>query len=110
MRNFIKAGDNVSVTFPVAVASGGAVLIGAALFGVAQADTAQDAIGALLTVGVFLLPKAAGAIVPGDKLYWDSAAKVLTKTANGNVYVAVATRGAADAAPSVYARLNGVVI
>jgi predicted RecA/RadA family phage recombinase len=109
MQNFVKHGDNVTVTFPYASAAGGAVLVGAALFGVAQTATAQDAPGALLTTGVYSLPKAAVAIVPGDKLYWDNAAKVLTKTAAGNVYVAVATRAAIAGDGTVYARLNGVV-
>lgn len=87
MQNFVKHGDNVTVTFPYASAAGGAVLVGAALFGVAQTATAQDAPGALLTTGVYSLPK----------------------TAAGNVYVAVATRAALAGDGTVYARLNGVV-
>ncbi|WP_394648899.1 DUF2190 family protein [uncultured Sphingomonas sp.] len=111
MRNFIKGGENVNVTLPYAVAPGGGVQVGAALFGVAPQGGGQNAVAAIETVGVFALPKAAGlAIVAGDKLYWDNAAKVMTKTAAGNVYVAVAVRDAAAGDATVQARLNGVVI
>lgn len=110
MRNFIKSGANVNVTFPYDVASGGGVQVGAALFGIAATALAQGAVGAIELVGVYTLPKAAGAIVAGDKLYWDNAAKVLTKTAGGNLYVAVATRDAATGDAIVHARLNGIAI
>lgn len=109
MKNFIKEGDNVTAPFPYAVASGGGVQVGAALFGVSPNTVAQNESAAILTVGVFRLPKAAAlAIAIGDKLYWDNAAKVLNKTAAGNLYVAVATRAAAAADTTVHARLNGV--
>lgn len=110
MRNFIKGGENVNVTLPYAVAPGGGVQVGAALFGVAANGGDQNVVAAIETVGVFTLPKAAGAIVAGDKLYWDNAAKNLTKTANANIYVAVAMRDAAAGDVIVRARLNGVAI
>lgn len=109
MRNFIQKGDNVDVIFPAAVSAGAGVLIGA-LFGVASCDQAQGSLGSLVTNGVFQLPKAAGAVAVGAKLYWDDAAKKLTTTAAGNTYVAVALAAAAAGAIVVVARLNGFVV
>ncbi len=110
MRNFIETGDQPRVLFPVATASGGAVLIGPGLFGVAAGDMAAGAMGVLRTVGVYMLPKVANVpIVAGAKLYYDATARVLTTAASGNSYVAAAlnTAGAADTV--VMARLNGKV-
>lgn len=110
MRNFIKGGENVNVTLPYKVGPGGGVQVGAALFGVAPQGGEQNTVAAIETVGVFSLPKAAGAVSVGDKLYWDNAAKNLTKTAAGNIYVAVAARDAAAGDATVVVRLNGVAI
>lgn len=109
MRNFIQKGENLNVVFPYAVTSGGGALIGAALFGIAACNQAQNSTGALVTNGVYELPKAAGAVAIGAKLYWDDAAKKLTTTAAGNTYVAVALAAAVAGAASVTARLNGFV-
>lgn len=109
MRNFIQKGDNINVAFPYAVNAGGGALIGA-LFGVAACNQAQGSTGTLVTVGVYDLPKAAGAVAIGAKLYWDDAAKKLTTTAAGNTYVAVALAAAVAGAASVTARLNGFVV
>ena len=109
MRNFIQRGENLNVAFPYAVNAGGGALIGA-LFGVAACNQAQGSLGALATTGVYELPKAAGAVAVGAKLYWDDAAKKLTPTAAGNTYVAVALAAAAAGAVSVTARLNGFVV
>lgn len=110
MRNYIQPGDNIDVPAPYAVASGGGALIGAALFGVAARDFASGAPGVFRTIGVFDLPKAAGAITAGAKLYWDNTARVLTTTATSNTYVAVAVQAVASAGLTVRARLNGVVV
>lgn len=52
MKNYVQSGDVVTVTAPVAVASGGFLSIGE-LSGFAQADAAQGADVALATRGVF---------------------------------------------------------
>lgn len=109
MRNFVSRGEKLNVVYPYAVNAGSGALIGA-LFGVAACNQAQGSAGALVTVGVYDLPKAAGAVAIGAKLYWDDAAKKLTTTAAGNTYVAVALAAAVAGAASVTARLNGFVV
>lgn len=95
MKNFLAAGEIVTVPAPATVASGDFVVVGA-FFGVAQADAASGADVSIVREGVFALPKTTGtAWTKGDPLYWDASAKKFTKTATGNVGYGVA---AADAA------------
>ncbi len=98
MKNFVQNGDNVDITAPYAVSSGGGVLVGA-LFGVAVADIADGAVGAIATKGVYSLTKATGAGTDGAQgavAYWDNSAKKVTgvstnNTAIGHFLVAAAT-------------------
>lgn len=110
MRNYIQKGDAPDVVFLTVAKAGDAVLIGDALFGVVPNDQAAGTSGPLATVGMFDLPKAAGEIAPGKKLFWDAAAGVLTTAGSGKPYVATAPRGAPAGAATVVARLNGIVI
>ncbi|MEZ0495983.1 DUF2190 family protein [Sphingomonas sp. IW22] len=96
--------------YPVASAAGNGVLIGPGLFGVAPVDSPEGMVGPLAVTGVFDLPKAAGEIAPGAKLFWDNANRRLTTTASGNPYVGAATIGAAVDAATVQIRLNGATI
>lgn len=106
MKNFVQNGDNLTLTAPVALASGAAALIGS-IFGVASADAANGAPVVLVTRGVFTLPKATGeAWTEGVKLYWDNTNRRLTTTSAGNTLVAVATAAAASAATSGNAKLG----
>lgn len=110
MRNFIESGEQPTVTLPYAVAAGGGVLVGEALFGVAANDCATGAQGVIRTVGVYDLFKVAGAISNGAKLYWDNTAKAITTTASGNKFVGVAIAPAASADTIARIRLNGFAI
>jgi predicted RecA/RadA family phage recombinase len=56
--------------------------------------------------GVFSVPKAAGAVTQGAKLYWDAANSVLTTTASGNTVVGVAAAAAAGGDARVSILLN----
>ena len=102
MKNYIQLGDNLTLPAPAAVASGEATLIGA-VFGVASVAGAQGEDVSFVRVGVFALPKAAGAAwAAGQKLYWDAAAKNVTATANANLIGAAAAAAAsADTSGSV---------
>lgn len=81
MKNFIQPGNTITLTAPAIVAGGGVVVVGS-IFGVASGDAAVGADVEVALTGVFELPKVTtDAVAAGDKLYWDSAAGKLTKTA-----------------------------
>lgn len=72
MKNFVQAGEAVTVPAPADVLSGDGVLIGS-LFGIANADAANGADVVLSTEGVFELPKvSAQAWTIGAPIFWDS--------------------------------------
>jgi len=106
MKNFVAAGSAITVPAPAAVSSGAGVLVGA-IFGVANGSATSGADVVLSVVGVFDLPKAAGAITLGAAIYWDNSAKAVTTTATDNTRIgaAVAAAGAGDATERV--RLAG---
>lgn len=107
MRNYVQRGDTLDVTAAAIVASGDVVVIGS-IIGVSNVDAAIGEKFALDVVGVFNLPKVSAlAINLGDKVYWDSANKVVTKTAGGNTLLGVATESVPNPSPAVSVRLNG---
>lgn len=107
MRNFVQTGDTLTFTSPDPVTSGQGVTMNA-LFGVAaSAAPAGDPFEAAV-VGVFELPKAAGAIDAGAKVYWKADTSNVTTTATGNKLIGAATEAAVDTAAVVRVRLNGI--
>ena len=107
MRNYVQRGDTLTLTAPAAVASGDVVIVGS-IIGVANGAVAIGAPVDLDVVGVFTLPKVSAlAINAGDAVYWDSAARAVTKTAGGNTKLGVATEAVANPSASVSVRLNG---
>ncbi|USI71621.1 DUF2190 family protein [Sphingomonas morindae] len=108
MNNFRHPGDVCTFAAPYAVASGGGFLVGA-LFAVALIAAAPNAPVEGRVTGVVVLPKAAGAVTPGQKLYWDDGAKVVTTTAQGNTLIGAALSTQAAGDPNVTVRLNGTV-
>lgn len=111
MKNYIQAGDTVTLTAPSGgIASGGALLVGA-IFGVAAFAAAEGDEVEAATVGVFELAKTAGqAFAQGDKVYFDSTAKTVTSTASGNKLIGAALVAAAGSEEVVRVRLNGVSV
>lgn len=105
MKNFVQPGDNLELSAPRALVSGAGFLVGA-IFAVASTDAATGATVVGVTRGVFDLPKAAGAIAQGQKVYWDNAASNLTTTAAGNMLIGVATQGAAAGDATARMKLN----
>lgn len=110
MKNFVRRGDVIN--YPNAsgdtITSGTLVLAGS-FAGVAVADIADGDTGVLNLTGVYALPKAAGAVTQGAKLYYDATNKVLTTTASGNTLCAVATDAALTGDATVNAALtNGL--
>ncbi len=107
MRNFVQRGDTLTVPAPREVTSGEGVIIGS-IFGVANEDAIATAPVDLDVEGVFSLPKVAAlAIGVGDVVYWDDAARLVTKTAGSNTRIGVATEAVLNPSPSVSVRLNG---
>jgi predicted RecA/RadA family phage recombinase len=107
LKNYIQAGENLTLAAPYDVSSGDGALVGA-IFGVAAGDALSGADVDMVTRGVFTLPKTSAlAISIGDKLYWDNTAKVVNKTSSGNTLVGVAVSAADNPSSTVDVRLNG---
>lgn len=107
MRNHVQPGNTLTLTAPAEIISGGVVIVGS-IIGVANGDAANGAPVDVDVVGVFRLPKVSAlAIAAGDVVYWDSANKLVTKTASGNTKLGVATEVAANPSGNVAVRLNG---
>lgn len=104
-KNFIQEGKVLDYTAAADIASGQFVLVGT-VGAVAIADIANGATGPVQVVGVFSVPKAAGAVTQGAKLYWDAANSLLTTTASGNTVVGVAAAAAAGGDARVSILLN----
>lgn len=109
MKNFVQPGEIIDYTPAAAVGSGAVVIIGT-LIGVACADIAANATGAVAVEGVFDLPKKAGtAITDGARLTWsvaDSAFTVGAGVAGDTLGGAVAIAAAASADTVVRAKLQ----
>lgn len=87
MKNDIQEGSALEVIAPAAVVSGQAVLYGKML-GIHVSDAALGEETVVHVKGVCSVPKVgATAMNFGDELYWDDAAKNLTKTVGANVFV-----------------------
>ncbi len=105
MKNFIQAGNAVTVTAPATFASGDGVKVGS-LFGIAATNAASGESVEIATVGVYELPKVTtDAFVVGDKVYWADATKNVTSTASGNLLIGQAVSDAGNPSASVAVRL-----
>ncbi len=109
MKNYLQLGDNLTLPAPRALASGAGALVGT-IFGVASTDAAQGEDTSFVRVGVFTLPKAAGAAwTPGQKVYWDNAAFNVTTSASGTTAIGAAAAAAGSADTSGAVLLTGQV-
>lgn len=106
MKNYVRAGAQVSVAAPYDVASGGGALVGS-LFGVAVHSAASGAAVELALEGVFDLAKTASqAWTVGAKIYWDDTNKVCTTTASTNKLIGVALVAVGSGAGEVIGRVR----
>lgn len=109
MRNYVQAGEHLTLTMAAAVASGQGVMVGA-IFGVAQGAAAQNEQVVLVRRGVFTLPKvAAQAWTAGQKIYWHSEDAVCTTTASGNTLIGAAAEPATNPSAAGMVLLDGVI-
>lgn len=106
MKNYVQRGDTLTLTAPETVVSGALLIVGS-FVGVAahDADNGDDVETSL--TGVFTLPKAAGALSQGAKLYWDSANKNVVSVASGNTLIGHAVTVSASGSSEVNVRLIG---
>jgi predicted RecA/RadA family phage recombinase len=95
MKNFVKRGEVIDYVNLSGsdINSGDFVFVGS-LFGVAQTDIANGATGAVLLKGAVILPKAAGAIAQGAKVYWITGTLNVTATATSNTFIGYAVSAA----------------
>jgi len=105
---FIHNGDTIDFTPGTNVAAGD-VVVQNDLVGVAKRDIPTGTLGSLAVVGVFDVPKAAGAgtaIASGAKVYWNATAQQATTTASGNKYLGKTVKATVDADATVRVRLE----
>lgn len=106
MKNFRHEGRLVPCVAPAGgVVSSGGYKIGD-LFGVAATTAAEGVPFELAVEGVYTLPKAAGAIGQGVKVYWSSADGNVTTTAGGNTLIGHAVGNHADGAAALDVRVS----
>jgi len=106
MKNFVQEGHVLDYTPGGNVASGAVVVIGVRV-GVAVADIAANATGALRVRGVVELAKlSSDTPAQGALLYWDAANSRLTTTASGNTLAGYAAKAAGNGATTVWLNLN----
>lgn len=108
MKNYVQAGNNLTLTAaPYAVESGDGALVGS-IFGVCASDAESGDEVDIVTVGVFTLPKTSAlAFAVGDKVYWDDGDRECNATASGNTLIGVAVSAAVNPSATVTVRLNG---
>ncbi|WP_426033204.1 DUF2190 family protein [Cypionkella sp. TWP1-2-1b2] len=107
MKNYVQAGENLTIPAPYAVTSGGGVKSGL-IFGVASGDAESGADVDVVTKGVFDLPKVSTNVFAiGAACYWDDTAKLITSTSSGNTKIGVAIEDVGNPSGSVNVRLNG---
>ncbi|VXC63372.1 DUF2190 family protein [Sphingomonas sp. AX6] len=109
MKNFVQQGNNLTLTAPRDLLSGVAFLVGA-IFAVASTTVKSGEPVAGVTEGVFDLPKAAGAVTAGQKLYWDNTAFNVTTTATNNTLIGAAIQAAASGDATVRVKLTGQIV
>ena len=108
MKNFVGRGENITLTAPYAVPSGGGFLVGS-LFAVASEAAANAATVVGVVKGEFSLTKNTGeAWTVGAKIYWDNTNKRCTTTSTSNTLIGVAI-AAALSADTVGTVLLGIV-
>lgn len=111
MKNFVDEGDIVEVELPYDVASGGGVLVGAQLFGVAVLGGLTGDTTRIKLTGTFdLVKKAEDAWNVGDGIYWNDTEKWCATSAPSSNLIGVAVRAEDAAAEVGRVRLSGCAL
>ena len=109
MKNYVQAGDNITITAAADLTSGDAVAAGL-LVGIAQETVLSGDDVVIVTKGVFEVPKtSAQAWTVGQAIYLiPSTGNFTTATTAGNIFCGVAVEAAANPSDTGLVRLNGV--
>lgn len=109
MRNFVGSGDIVTLTAPAGnVLTGVGYVIGA-MFVVAQSSVVAGRPFTGIREGIVSLPKPAGAITEGARLWWNNTTKqVATGSAVGLFPLGTAAAAALSGAATVEVALDGI--
>lgn len=108
-KNGIKDGKVLTVTAPVGGLESGQGYLFGDIFGVVLVDAAEAYDTEMQVDGCWSLSKVTGAIIAGQKLYWDNTQKKLTTTATGNKFVGNAIEAAATNDATAKVRLSATV-
>jgi predicted RecA/RadA family phage recombinase len=109
MKNFVQAGDIITVTAPYALAAGDGALVGS-IFGVAQNAAAISTDVELAVEGVFdITALSTDTATQGTKVYWDNTNKRITTTLTANTLVGAVTVAKASGATTARVRLDGCI-
>ena len=88
MKNYIQKGDSIELVAVAAIASGAIVEVGA-IAGISAGAYKIGETAVINLCGVYEVPKVAGAVTLGAKLYSDAAGKATT-TVGTNVFLGYA--------------------
>ena len=105
MASYFQDGDLIDYMPSSAVAAGDVVVLND-LVTVAPRPIAANALGAVAVEGVFVLPKASGAIGQGAIVYWDATNSNITTTAGSNKRAGKAAYAQASGDATVKVLLN----
>lgn len=106
---FIQEGDTVDYTNTTGspIVSGDVVILGSMQLGIALVNIAAAAVGAVITEGIFSLPKAAGVITAWQKLWWAPGTKtVLNAPAAGAYFIGYAAAAEETGSTTVKVKLE----
>lgn len=107
-QNFIQSGDVLDYVNGTgsAIASGDVVIVGS-LAGIALVDIPDTETGAVQLEGIFKIGKTTSLVITqGDKLYWNTGTKKVTKTVTDK-FIGTAAASALSADTVVYVNLLG---
>lgn len=111
MKNYLQPGNTITATAPTGGLSSGEGAVVGAIFGVAAFDAAQGDPVELVTSGVFELPKSAGVIAEGARVWWDDSGKTVENaSATGLFPIGTCIGGAADGDATCTVRLDGIAV
>lgn len=101
MKNFVQKGDSINIIAVAIIASGAIVEVGA-MAGISTGTYAAGETAVINLCGVYVVPKVAGAVTVGAKLYSNGAGSATT-TVGTNVFLGYAftAQAAGDATVSV---------
>lgn len=102
---FVQVGDVIDYTAAEDLSFGDVVDLTTRI-GVAGAAIAREAAGPVQVTGVYRIPKATGAVMVGQALYWAKSAKNLTTTADSNTPAGWAVAPAGSEDPDVLVKIG----